>query len=272
MEIEILLLLFFFGCLGGLLSGILGLGAGLVFIVIFNTYFTSQHIPNEIIAQLILANSMFVVFFSGISGCIKQHFNANFFIKPVLFIGLSSIICSVTTTYLINHTHWYNKRVFTVIFIFVTAYIAFKFLFLKDENNRDLPPNRSNPIVLLLIGVIGGIMLALAGVGSGVTMILLMIKLLDIDVKKATSISLGVVTITALFTAISAFCMHPKTPLNHPHVIGLIFLPMVLPTALGCLLFSPLGVDISKKLSNKTIRIMFVIFLAVAIGNMIHSF
>lgn len=219
---------------------------------------------------MILANSMFVVFFSGIAGSIKHHFNKNFFLKPVLIIGVTSMLCSVSATYLINNTAWYNKRTFTVIFILITGYIAYQFFFLKEERDY-LPPEDFPAKEFFLIGAVGGIMLALAGVGSGVTMILIMIKMLRIDIKKATAISLGVVTITALVTATYAFFIRPMAPIQHLYTYGLIVLPMVVPTAVGCLLFAPLGVSLARKLPHKAIRLMFALFLTAAILKMIHS-
>jgi uncharacterized membrane protein YfcA len=270
MGIGVLLLLFLFGCLGGLLSGILGLGAGMVFILIFTTYLTSKQVPDQVIAQLVLANSMFVVFFSGLSGSIKQHLNQNFFLKPVLAIGISSMLTSVSVTYLINKTSWYNRDVFTIVFILVMGYIAYQFFFLKEEV-PNTAHERSSLTDFILIGAIGGIILALAGVGSGVTMILLMIKMSGINIKKATSISLGVVTITALVTTVFASMVKPLVPIQHPYTYGLLVLPMILPTAIGCVLFAPTGVNLAKGLSHKTIRLMFVLFLLIAILNMLYN-
>lgn len=269
MGIEVLILLFLFGCLGGLLSGILGLGAGMVFILIFTTYLTSKHIPNQVIAQLVLANSMFVVFFSGLAGSIKQHLNQNFFLRPVLAIGISSMLTSVAVTYLINKTTWYNREVFTIVFIFVMGYIAFQFFFLKEVTSTSR--ESSSLTDFILIGTIGGVMLALAGVGSGVTMILLMIKMSGINIKKATSISLGVVTITALVTTLFASMVKPLVPIQQSYTYGLLILPMILPTAIGCVLFAPTGVNLAKGLSHKTIRLMFVLFLLIAILNMLYN-
>lgn len=270
MGIGTVALLFGFGCLGGLLSGILGLGAGMVFVLIFTTYLTSYRIPGQVVAQLVLANSMFVVFFSGLAGSIKQYLNGNFSFKPVLSIGISSMLTSVTITWFINRTSWYNKELFTIVFVVVMAYIAWQFFFLKEELSKHVS-RKFSITKLILIGVTGGSILALAGVGSGVTMILLMVKMAGMDLKKATSVSLGVVTITALITAIFASNVKPMVPVDHPYMYGLLILPMAIPTVLGCVLLAPVGVNLARSFSHKTIRLLFVLFILIAILNMLYN-
>ena len=81
MDVGTLILLFFGGCAGGLLAGLLGVGGGLVFVVIFTNYLAVLGIPDNKIAQLIIANSMVAIFFAGTSGSIKHYLNGDFFLN-----------------------------------------------------------------------------------------------------------------------------------------------------------------------------------------------
>ena len=61
------------GCLGGFLAGLLGVGGGMIFIP-FIQYMLSKfaYIPDSEIVKFTLANSIGLVFLSGISGITRQ--------------------------------------------------------------------------------------------------------------------------------------------------------------------------------------------------------
>ncbi|HYK76105.1 MAG TPA: sulfite exporter TauE/SafE family protein [Daejeonella sp.] len=271
MELANLLILFLGGCLGGVLAGLLGIGGGLVFVVIFTNYLMSLKVPDAGIAQLIVANSMFAIFFAGLSGTYKHYKNGNFYPKPVLITGVMAALCSMCTMYLVHQGSWYNKNVFTAIVIFIVSFIAYKILFLKNDAKVDLPAEQFSVRKFFFTGTVGGTLASLSGIGGGIIMVPMLTRLLHIDIKKATAISLGVITITSLVLSFYLLMVNPPVPVNLPHTYGLIVLPMALPVALGCTIFSPVGVNLAKRLSEKSIQIIFALFLLVVIFNMIYN-
>lgn len=271
MDIWELFLLVMGGCVSGLLAGLLGFGGGMLFMLVFTNYLTIIKIPDEIMPQLILANSMFTMFIGGLSGSLKHHSNKNFYFKPVITTGLTASFSAIFVTHFIIHSTWYNKNVFTIIFILIVGYIAFKIFFVKESYGDGLLKEKSSVRKFFLIGCAGGSLSALAGVGGGIAMVPMLTKMLHIDIKKATGISLGVITVISLSASVYAFIVTPKIPISIPYSYGLIILPMVLPVSVGCLLFSPIGVSLSKKLTSRHIRLLYVVFLVIAVTNMLYS-
>lgn len=271
MGISTILILFFGGCVGGLLAGLLGIGGGLVFVLIFTNYLTSVQINDKDIAQIIIANSMFAIFFAGVSGSIRHFINGNFFVRPIVAAGTMAVICSITTTYIINHSTFYNKYVFTIIFVIIAAFTAIKILFGNKENQSPSPEEKSGNGKYLLIGGLGGILASLSGIGGGIIMVPLLNKMLNIQIKKATAISLGVITLTALLLTAYTFIIRPEVPIHLPYSYGLIILPMVLPVSAGCLIFSPVGVELARRLSQRTVQVTFAVFLLLVISNMMYT-
>src|SRR5687767_5903826 len=101
------IILFFLGGLGGLLAGMLGIGGGVIYVLIFSHYLPKLGIPEEYIVPAIVANSMFAIMFAGISGTYKQWRKNNFFPKEAMFIAIAASFTSILFSYLISIGTWY---------------------------------------------------------------------------------------------------------------------------------------------------------------------
>ncbi len=106
MEIITLLIL---GGIGGLLAGMLGIGGGIIYVLLFSHYLPLTGIPSHLIVPAIVANSMFAIFFAGISGSYKHYKNKNFHPKQFLIIGSAASIASIFFSHLIINVNWYTQ-------------------------------------------------------------------------------------------------------------------------------------------------------------------
>lgn len=270
MDIPTLILLFLGGCIGGLLAGLLGVGGGLVFVIIFTNYLSSLGAPDTTFAHLIVANSMFAIFFAGVSGSIKHYLNGNFFWKPVLVAGFSASVFSILTTILINKGTWYSKELFALVFILIAGFMAYRILFTKNADVTVAGAEEFSVRKFLLIGSLGGVLAAVSGVGGGIIMVPMLTRMLRINIKKATAISLGVITIMSLVVSAYSFSAVEEV-VNLSHTYGLIILPMAIPVVLGCIICSPYGVVLARRIPAKTIQIIFAVFLLIVISDMIYN-
>jgi uncharacterized membrane protein YfcA len=262
-DIIILVLL---GGLGGLLAGLLGIGGGIIYVLIFDYYLHKLGVPNELIVPSIIANSMFAILFAGVSGSYKQWKNKNFFPKEMFITGIAASISSIVFSYIISQGHWYTKEKFTFVFIVLLLLIAIR-LFTqrkKVESTEHPIPNR---IPLSITGLISGTIAAFSGIGGGVIIVPILTDFLKLPIKKATSISLGVISIMALATSLYNSFFSAANASGH----SLIVFSLALPVAIGSLIASPIGVSISSKLNPKHIRLILIIFLLVVISKMIIS-
>lgn len=271
MSTWIFLLLFAGGCVSGMFAGLLGLGGGMLFMLVFSNYLKYTPVPVQLVPQMILANSMFAMFIGGFSGSLKHYLNRNLPVRLVLIIGFSAAIAALGVTHFFIHSNWYNKEVFTLIFILVILWVAYRVFLIKETKSADEFPENISIKILSLIGVAGGSLSALAGVGGGLVMIPMLTNILKVSIKKATSISLGVITVISFCTSLYAFLVNPSVSIPLPYCYGLILLPMTIPVTLGCLLCSPVGVALSHKLSSGQIKILYLLFLVTAIFNMVSN-
>ncbi len=263
-----ILSLFIGGCLGGLLAGLLGVGGGIIFVVILDYYLCKMGLPEALVVPAILANSLFAIFFSGISGSIKQYLQANFFPKDILLSAIPAAIASIGITHLINAGTWYTREKFTLFFILLLSFVAYRILRTTKRIPVAVLPEKSSPLLKMICGLFTGVVSAFSGIGGGVIMVPVFTEILHIRLKKATGISLGVITLMSLLTSTySATVNHVDIQL--PYTLGLLVFPVVLPMVAGTIIFAPVGVSLSSKLTDATIKWIFFGFISMVIVKML---
>lgn len=271
MSVWVFLLLLAGGCISGMFAGLLGLGGGMLFMLVFSNYLKYTPVPAQIVPQMILANSMFAMFIGGFAGSLQHYRKGNLPVRMVLVIGFAAAVSALSVTRFFIHSKWYDKRAFTLIFILVILWVAYKIFLVKESKS----PEDINPKIsmgsLSVIGMAGGSLSALAGVGGGLAMIPMLTNVLKVSIKKATSISLGVITVISFCTSVYAFLVNPSVSVPLPYCYGLILLPMTVPVTIGCLLCAPMGVALSHKISSRQIKLLYLMFLIVSIFNLIYN-
>jgi hypothetical protein len=121
----------------------------------------------------------------------------------------------------------------------------------------------------IFTGLFSGTIAAFSGIGGGVLIVPILTDIMKIPIKKATAISLGVISIMAFFTSAYAMLFSKVSiQIAAPH-FGLIVYSLALPVAAGSLLFSPFGVQLAAKLSPSKLRLLFASFLLIVIAKMI---
>lgn len=258
------------GGLGGLLSGLLGVGGGVVYVVILTHYFEKMQLGNIEMVRFILSNSFFAILFSALIGSYQQIRMKNFYLKEVLLAASTAVATWVTVTLLIIRYDWYSKKIFTIIFIITLIGSAIK-MYLSSKNRSDIQyKDRLPKKVYPIVGVFTGIFSALSGLGGGVITVPALSDFMKLRIRKATSISLGVIP----FLAAASFILYAlATPEgNKSASLGYLYPQLVLPMVFGGLFTAPLGVKLSNKLSEKTTRLYFVLLLLIVSGRMLFTF
>ncbi len=261
LDIGVLLLL---GGLGGLLAGLLGIGGGVIYVLIFNHYLHKIGVDDSIIVSSIIANSMFAILFAGVSGSYKQWKNKNFFPNEMIIAGLSASVSSIFFSYLISKGSWYTKESFSLFFIILLILIAIRIF--TQRKKVEVEHNKTVSMYSLsLTGIISGTIAAFSGIGGGVIIVPILTDLIKMPIKKATSISLGVISIMAIFTSL----FNGMSNFSSDASSSLIIFSLALPVAIGSLIASPFGVQLANKLKPSQIKIVLLLFLVTVIIKML---
>lgn len=263
-------LLLLAGLFGGFLAGLLGVGGGIIFVFVLSVYFNQFTISADDIPRFLISNSIFATFFAGISSSYKNYKSQNFHFKEVLVCAIPGMISSLSLTFLITQYNWYSKKQFTLFFVLLLLFFLLRLILLKEpkEIEGDKQPNY---LSVGLIGFFSGIVSALSGLGGGIVMIPLLTQVLKMPMRRAASISLGVIPFFALSISLYyGLCYAPSLAI--PYSLGFLVFPAAIPLVLGVLIGAPFGLKLSKKLSSRLIKITFALLLAIVALKMIIGY
>ncbi len=252
-------LLFAFSSLGGFLSGYLGVGGGIIYVPILTHFLAKFGLQGDDIVKSILANSLFTIIFSGGISSYKQYKKGNFYPSQILITAWPGVISVLMMTYLIRNGEWYSINIFNYVFALLLLVIAVR-MFMKKKQAEIIPiePSKTQ---YGITGFFTGIVTAMSGLGGGVLMTPVFTDILKQDIKKASSISNGVIPVFAI--AVGLYNLSGSDAIQvHAMQSGFIVFPVVLPMILSALIFAPIGVNISHKSSQSMIRIVFAIFVS----------
>lgn len=261
LETQEIIILLIAGAFGGFISGLLGVGGGVIFIPLLDYFLRKLGMHNEELVKGIVANSLFAIIFTGSIISYKQYRMNNFYPNIVLATALPGIISSLFMSWLIQNGDWYSKQKFNFVFAALLIPLAFRMFFSKNEKKENHPAGDPALSKFSITGFFTGIVTSLSGLGGGVLMVPAFTDILKIDIKKATSVSTGVIPLFALPISIFYMLSKPEEIIMPGYQIGYIILPVIFPIIAGTFIFAPLGVKTASKLPVKLLRMFFGVFL-----------
>ncbi len=263
MEVEFILIYLAFGILGGFLSGLLGVGGGIIFIPVFDYMFRSQGVEGEELVRFILANSFLAILFAGMFSSIKHWKMGNFHMREVLTIAIPATISGTLLSQVITSAAWYKEIYFKLVFIFVILFTLWRTWVASRKSSIKTDGEYHTP-TYGFIGLGTGLISAISGLGGGVVMIPLLTMLGKLDIKKASAISISVIPIMILpFLLVYAL----GQPTYHfEYSFGYMQFQFILPIVAGIFLGSPFGVRMGQRMKSKNLQIVFSILLIIIVA------
>jgi hypothetical protein len=231
------------GIIGGILSGLVGVGGGIVFVPGL-VYAGGWEIKEAVAASLV------IIVFSALSGTIRNARSDD----PVNWRVAGLLSLTVAPSSLIGV---FISRVSPEIVVkvaFAVLLLALAYPTVKGRGEYD-PDRKDIPLPLVfLAGIFIGSLSGLVGVGGGVMMVPLMVLGMGLTTKGAVSTSLAVV----MFTGIIGAAGYVATGFRDPQ--DLLGLP---PLIVGSMVGAPLGVRLRDRLPSGAIRGLFGVFMVV---------
>lgn len=264
METTWLLILLLAGIIGGFLAGLLGIGGGIIYIFLFPIILEQLGVAADQIVALTIANSIFGILLASTTGVISHIRLKRFYWREVLWIGIPGTLSSVIVLNTIVYSDWYDKTWFNGVVIVLMCWLLYNTLRNANPSGKFIREKAPGQGALLTTGLGAGTIAALSGLGGGVLIIPALNAGFRMNIKKAKSISLGVISITSLALSISNLLTEISLPQSIGHT-GAIIWWLILPVSIGAFAGTPLGVWLGKKLPSYLIQYIFAGFIAIVI-------
>ncbi|QSE97546.1 sulfite exporter TauE/SafE family protein [Fulvivirga lutea] len=253
-------LLFIAGLIGGLLAGITGVGTGFIMIAVIPLALANMGIPDVLIVQLTIANTIFATMCSSFLNNVQLMIKRKMYWNETFILAMVAGATASILLQLIVYNSTYSKEAYNTIIIVLLAYIIIRTLSklrkrLEEKENITLPK-------LIVTGISGGAVAALTGLGGG-SMVIPMLNLwMKVDIIKAKKISYGTIFITSLLLTFLNIVNKPSIELSYSH-IGFILFPVALPLAAGVIIGSPLGLKLGEKTPARVISYLFLTIIGI---------
>jgi uncharacterized membrane protein YfcA len=272
-----IILLFFGGCLGGFLAGLLGVGGGLIYIPLIGLLLSQQYgIQSDEIVKFTLANSFGLVFLSGVSGIYRQIKLNVYSFKNSLTIGIPGAIAATSMSYFIQNGNWYQKDKFQFVFLFFLLISIANMIFgKKNEPSNTHALSNSNVLIRIFVGLFAGIVVSLSGLGGGIVMVPLFRWLLKKPIHEATSLSLSIIPLISIIPIVQ-YLTAPNVPqltqygYQFPQ-FGFLVWPYFVPMAIGVIFFSSFGQKTAPKVSVFWLRVIFALLSTIILVKTIYE-
>ena len=243
------------GVLTGVLSVLLGIGGGIIFIP--TLFFTLPMIipGSEIITFVAVSTSLFAGSFASSSASINHLRIKNIRVKDALILASGTIITSLIVPQLVVHVSPDTIRYFISI---VLIFVGLKMLFDQPgKTGQRYLPGYFLFIVALFVGAISSV----GGFGGGIFFVPVLHYLYGYEIKKAIGTSTLPVAVTMIVSTISyGIAQAPETfnfQLGYIHIAAGIFL------GIGSVAGSFMGIKWVNKFRGEKLKKAFAILVLV---------
>ena len=233
--------LFLIGLIGGLLSGILGIGGGIVFVPLL-TYLTKEDFKiNTGISSLAI---VFVASASAVSYIVNGLEISSYVLYLIIGAVIGGYLGSTISKFITSKN---LQRMFSVLLLFA----AYRMYFGNNFSSRF----EENILLYILIGILSGMGSGLLGIGGGIIRIPLLIFFGGIGNLAAQGVSL----ITAIPSSVAAVIpkLRDREFIKRGIIIGIFGI-----------IGSIIGSNIAFALPQKTLNYAFATFLVLVSINM----
>ena len=246
----------------------MGLGGGVIVVPALLTLleiagtFEGQNYPSNTVVLVVLGTSMATIVFTTFSSFVAQLRRKSVewqLIKNwIVFLVLGVLLATVIAEYLPA----FSTKLLIAVFI---ATIATIMLTNWQPNPNRKPPGRG---VTSVLASVGGIICGLAGIGGG-NVVVPTLLFFNTAIVKATAAAstLGI----AISIAGTVGYIANGLDADLPNSIGYIYLPALIPIALGCLIFAQIGVYAAHRIQGENLRKYFGVLMYFVAARMVYS-
>ena len=253
------------GFVTGILSGLFGIGGGIVFLPSLFFILPLIGVESNIVTVSAIATSLFAGSFASTSSFYSHWKNNNISLSDGLFLGTGCLIsASIVPKFIIN----LDPIVLRYLIAFFITVISLKLFFSKAEEQKRY--KNIDRKYLFIFGLFLGGIAALSGFGGGIFYVPLMIYYFKGNFKLAVGTSTTAVVFTMISSVISFLFLNTNWNADTLQ-IGYINLQAGLMLGVGALLGAKVGVKLISNISIPVFKKIFSLFLLLSIIKILNG-
>jgi uncharacterized membrane protein YfcA len=253
------------GVFAGILSGLFGIGGGLVIVptLLFCFKYTSA-IPNDLAIFMAIGTSLSIILVT-VTNSAFNHYKKGGVDKSVVLKLLIPIIIGTASGGYLSST--LEAKTLEIIFAIYVTLVSFKMLL---EKKIEAEIKHTPTPMYLVVGYIIGLKSAILGIGGG-TISIPFLSWRGFPMKKAVGVSATLGIPIALVGSISYILSGMKVT-NLPEMsLGYIYLPAFFGVICTSAYFAKIGAKLSHSLPQDKMKKIFVLFLFIIAAKTFYS-
>ncbi|MBW3553299.1 MAG: sulfite exporter TauE/SafE family protein [Gemmatimonadetes bacterium] len=273
MTIGVLLALAGAGLAVGFLSGLVGIGGGVLIVPLL--YFFYGHpgwsgvlVPSDLEAVIAHATSLFVIVPTAALGTLTYHRAGAVAWRAAVPIALFSVVAAIAGSF---GAPLIPVPVLKLGFGLLLVFSGVRMLWPRKKGAAQAV--RTHVGVGALAGLAVGFMSALLGVGGGIIAIPILVYLVGLKLDKVAATSMAIIMFTALAGVITYAAIGVGIEGLPPGSVGYVHAAAGIPILAGSLLAVPLGARANQRMDDRRLQLMFgALFLLFGLRLVVENF
>jgi uncharacterized membrane protein YfcA len=237
----------------GFISGLLGIGGGIIMIPVQLWIYTSSGINPDIAIRMSFATSLAVILPTAISGTLRHQKHGAINWRVAAFMGIFTAMGGLIGASLASHI---SGSILKMAFGTIGILVGIRMLTVKISDAER--PIRQNHWLWIGLALPIGIITGLLGIGGGVMIVPVLVLVLGFRMAKAVATSLGIMLFTTTGSIIGYIINGVNVTGLPDYTIGYIYWPAWIALTITSIVMAQAGAHVAHKVPGKVLNYFFI--------------
>ncbi len=247
------------GCVAGFLSGVFGIGGGIILVPVLLYYFHATGVSSLVATHLTFGTSLLIILVASLPPAYRSFRDRHVVWSALPINGGAGLLGVLAGTAVAGELQGSSLQVFFALMV-VAAAIG---LLVESKRAKDAPEQHPPLAALGFVGVVTGLVSPLTGVDGGMFSSRLLQSYAKLPWKKAVGTSSATIVVIAIASTVGYMVIGRGNSLLPSYTWGYVHYLYALPTVAGLLPLTRIGASVGQKRSVGMWRKPFAVVLLV---------